>query len=343
MSAARLGLLRCALAALLFGVTTPVAVRLADDTSAPILAGLLYLGAAASVLVTRRAPLDQETLRAGARPLAVAVVAGGLLGPLLLVAGLQRTPAATASLLLNTELVATTVLAAVLFHEHVGRRVAVGTGLVVVAGSVLVGGGADLRVGGLLVVAACVCWGIDNCVTAGLDGVAPEHITLLKGVVAGGTNLVLGLAVGGGLPGAGVVVTALVVGALGYGASITLWVRGARDVGAARGQLVFSSAPFVGVVVAWVAFGDPVTGAQLVALGLAAVGVLLTAESGHQHAHEHEPTAHVHEHAHDDGHHDHEHAEPVPAGRRHVHHHVHPRVVHVHPHVPDLHHRHVHG
>ena len=344
----RLGIVRCALAAALFGATTPLAARLAGDVSAPVLAGLLYLGAAVAVLpFAGRRRVDGAAAVRGTGRLAVAVVAGGLVGPLLLAAGLARTPGATASLLLNLELVATAVLAAAFFGEHLGRRVIVGTVLVVAAGVVLAGtGAADLRLGALLIVAACLCWGLDNCVTAELDDIAPEHVTLAKGVIAGGTNLALGLAIGAGLPGAGHIAAALVIGALGYGASITLWVAGARDLGAARGQLVFSSAPFLGVIVAWIALGDAVRTAELAALVIAAAGVVLVLGSAHQHRHSHEWVEHDHEHTHDDDHHLHGHADEgitMAAGARHSHRHVHEAVVHTHPHVPDLHHRHDHS
>jgi drug/metabolite transporter (DMT)-like permease len=336
-------MVRCSAAAFLFGATTPLATELTDDTSAPILAGLLYLGAALAVLpVVRRRTLEVAELHRGAARLAAAVVAGGLVGPLLLTAGLARTPAATASLLLNLELVATIVLAAVFFGEHIGRRVAGGTVLVVVAGATLAwSGNPELRLGALLVVGACVCWGLDNCVTAELDAVAPEHITLIKGVVAGTTNVLIGLALGDALPGGWTLLGALVVGAFGYGASITLWVAGARDLGAARGQLVFATAPFVGVLVAWVALGDPVLGAEVAALVLAAVDVLGVIGSAHEHPHHHHEVIHEHEHTHDDEHHDHTHHDPD-AGARHTHAHRHRELVHAHPHVPDLHHRHEH-
>jgi len=167
-AAAPRGMARCAAAAALFGATTPLASRLADDTTAPMLAGLLYIGAAIAVApFARRQSVDSAAFRRGGRRLAVAVVAGGFLGPLLLTAGLARTPAATASLLLNLELVATTILAALLFHEHVGRRVATGTVVVAGAGIVLVWSGApEPRLGALLIAGACLCWGLDNCVTA---------------------------------------------------------------------------------------------------------------------------------------------------------------------------------
>lgn len=338
----RRGVARCGLAAVLFGATTPLASRLADETSAPTLAGLLYLGAALAVLpLVGRSARPSAVLREGGRPLAVAVIAGGMLGPLLLTAGLSRTPAATASLLLNRELVATAVLAALFFGEHLGRRVLVGTGLVVVAGVVLGWSDApDLRLGTVLIVGACICWGLDNCVTADLDTVAPEHITLAKGVIAGTTNVLVGVAVSGQVAPVGVVAGALALGAVGYGASITFWVRGARDLGAARAQLVFSSAPFLGVLVAWLVLGDPATGEQAVALVVAAAGTSLVLRSGHHHPHAHVALEHEHEHEHDI-HHQHDH-EGVPGAARHTHRHHHEPVVHAHPHVPDLHHRHPH-
>ena len=343
----RLGVVRCAIAAALFGATTPLAARIADDTSAPLLAGMLYLGAAVAVLpIVGRRRVDRPAVRRGAGRLGVAVVAGGFLGPLLLAAGLSRTPGATASLLLNLELVATTILAALFFGEHLGRRVIAGTVLVVAAGVLLASSNTpELRLGALLVVGACICWGLDNCVTAELDEIAPGHITLAKGAIAGGTNLALGLALGGALPPAPELTGALAIGALGYGASITLWVAGARDLGAARGQLVLSSAPFLGVLVAWLALGDDVRGVEVGALVLAGAGVLTVLRSDHEHPHAHRRLDHEHEHAHDE-HHDHDHSQAsarITTGTRHTHRHIHEPVVHAHPHVPDLHHRHEHA
>lgn len=335
------GAVECGVAAVLFGVTVPLASRIADDTNAPTLAGLLYVGAAITVLpLVRRRAMGASVARRGGRPLIVAVAAGGFLGPVLLMAGLARTPAATASLLLNLELVATTLLAAVLFGEHIGRRIALGSVMVVAAGAALGWSGApELRLGAVLVVAACACWGLDNCVTADLDTVAPHEITLAKGVVAGTTNLMLGVVLGGGLPGLGVVLGAVALGGVGYGASITLWVRGARHLGAARGQLVFSAAPFVGAVVAWAILGDAATRSQVVALVLGVAGVFLVVRSDHEHLHSHAAIEHTHDHDHDVHHQHHESSQPG----RHSHPHRHDPLVHAHPHVPDLHHRHRHA
>ena len=362
----RAGIARCALASLLFGATAPVASRLAGEVGAFTLAGLLYVGAAlavAPVVAHRRRRGAGDRWRRAAGRLAVAVVAGGAAGPVLLAAGLARTPAATASLLLNLELVATTALAWTVFREHVGPRVAAGTGLVLAAGAWLTwdpgAAGPAVRTGALLIAAACTCWAVDNCVTARLDELLPEQVTLAKGVIAGGTSLAVGLATGPA-PGARTVAAALAVGAAGYGASITLWVAGARDLGAARAQLVFATAPFLGAVVAWSAFAEPLTAPQVAAVGLAAAGVALVSRSAHEHEHRHEATIHEHEHAHDDGHHGHRHdghghggdggarhgarrdPPPVRRGGRHRHVHRHDELVHAHGHVPDMHHRHDH-
>jgi drug/metabolite transporter (DMT)-like permease len=340
----RRGVVRCGFAAVLFGISAPAASRLAGEMGAFTLAGLLYLGAALAVapFAARGRPNSRSLVRGGPR-LAAAVVFGGAIGPVLLATGLRDVPAPTASLLLNLELVFTTVLAHFVFREHLGRRVISGTCLVAAAGVVLAWSvGAEFRWGAVLIAAACLCWAIDNCVTANLDELTPAQITLTKGVIAGGANLAIGLALGGSIGGWSLI-AALTVGGFGYGASITLWVAGARDLGAARGQLVFATAPFVGAIVAWTVLADPVTAREMVALVVAAVGVGFVLNTGHEHEHHHEPIEHDHEHVHDDGHHDHEHPGLVVASKvRHQHQHRHEPMAHAHPHVPDLHHHHQH-
>lgn len=341
--ATRRGVLRCLAAAVLFGASAPAASLLAGDLPTLVLAGLLYVGAALAVLPTvmRRRP-SARALRAGGRPLILAVVFGGAIGPALLVAGLGRIPAATASLLLNFELVATVALAALVFHEHLGRRLVAAAALVGLAGVLLVWDpGAAIDAGGLFVVGACVAWGIDNSVTARIDQLSPAQITFAKGAVAGTANLLLGLVVAGAWRvDVDQIAAALAIGALGYGLSITLWVTGARDLGAARGQVIFATAPFVGAAIAWTVLGEPIALVQVLAVPLAAAGVVLSLRTSHEHRHGHATVEHEHEHAHDDGHHGHEHTVPVPG--RHTHRHRHEPVEHVHLHVPDLHHRHPH-
>lgn len=343
----RVGVWRCLGAAVLFGASAPAASVLASDMSALLLAGLLYVGAALAVLPSvRRNPPSRAALREGWGPLTVAVVAGGAVGPALLVLGLARVEASTASILLNLELVATVVLAGLFFGEHLGRRVLLAAGLITAGGVLLVWSPASsVSSGALFVAAACACWGLDNCVTARIEHLSPESVVLAKGAVAGSVNAALGATVAaeaGMSATVGQVAAALVIGAAGYGLSITWWVKGARDLGAARAQVIFATAPFIGALGAWAVLGDVVSGVQIGAVALAATGVWLSIDSSHVHEHRHEPTVHEHEHTHPDEHHDHEH-DGVFVGR-HSHRHAHEgMLVHAHPHVPDLHHHHSHG
>jgi drug/metabolite transporter (DMT)-like permease len=334
------GVIRCGVAAILFGISAPAASRLTVHLDAFSLAGLLYLGAALAVApVAGRTRVTRAAIRTSLPNLALAVVLGGAVGPVLLAIGLGLVPAATASLVLNLELVFTTIVAGVVFREYIGRHVIAGTLLVATGTAVLTwSGGPDLRLGALSIAAACLCWAIDNSATAAIDQIGPSHITLAKGVIAGGTNLIIGLIAGGGLPLAPAL-WALCIGAFGYGASITLWVSGARELGAARGQVVFAAAPFVGAIVAWTIFSDPASARELAAFVLAAFGIALVLRSHHDHRHVHKPVSHAHDHDHDE-HHMHDH-EAVVSGR-HTHHHEHVPAEHRHPHVPDLHHRHRH-
>lgn len=338
----RRGVARCLAAAVLFGASAPAASVLAGDMPTLVLAGLLYLGAALAVLpaVARHRP-STAALRAGGRPLALAVLFGGAIGPVLLVAGLERISAASASLLLNFELVATIALAALVFREHLGRRLLAAVALLALAGVLLVWEpGAAIDLGGLLVIGACIAWGIDNSVTARIDQLRPEQITFAKGAVAGTANLLLGIAVAAAWQvEARQIAAALLIGALGYGLSITLWVKGARDLGAARGQVIFATAPFVGALLSWTLLGESITVLQAVAVPLAAGGVALSLRTSHEHLHRHEVVEHEHEHTHDDHH---QHAHPGGTSERHTHRHRHESVEHSHPHVPDLHHGHTH-
>ena len=284
----------CALAPVLFGAATPATKLLAANVGAVTLAGLLYLGAAAAVApFAVREPRAVATLRQRSR-LLLAVGFGGGLAPVLLVLALDRTPADTVSLFLNLELVATAVIARVFLQEHIGRQAGAGIVVVVLGGVVLAGTAkAGIAVGAVLVAATCVCWGIDNAITTSLDSYTPSQITLAKGLVAGSVNLVIGLILYGA-PDARYVVAALAIGALGYGLSITMWITGARLVGAARGQVIFALAPFIGAVLAWPVNGDHLTVTTMIAFTLSLAGVIIVATSRHAHGHRHEVLEHSH-------------------------------------------------
>jgi drug/metabolite transporter (DMT)-like permease len=239
-------------------------------------------------------------------------------------------------------MVATAVLGVALFREQLGRAGWLGVAGVVVAGAILAGvGGWPGLLAALLVAGACTCWGLDNHLTALIDGITPARSTLVKGAVAGATNLAIGVAGDPLTASPGHVAAALAVGSLSYGASIALYIRSAHELGATRAQAVFASAPFVGAALSFVFLAEPVGLAHAMASPLLVASVAALFWSQHAHPHAHEELEHIHSHRHDDGHHFHDHPGLVP-GTRHSHAHWHERLVHAHPHWPDLHHRHEH-
>lgn len=339
--------------AFLFGASTPIAKLLLGITDPLLLAGLLYLGSGAglALIATGGRSLglgrSEAPLRARDLPwLGAIVLFGGILGPALLMWGLALTPASTGALLLNTEGLATMAIAWVVFRENVDRRIFLGA-MAILAGAVLlswpeeVGTGPRLNWGSVLIVLACVSWGIDNNLTRKLSAADPLQIAMIKGLAAGAVNFALALARGASLPGAATLATAAAVGFFGYGVSLVFFVLGLRHLGAARTGAYFSTAPFIGAALALPLFGEMPTLALTGAALLMGIGVYLHLAEAHDHEHLHEPLEHEHRHVHDI-HHQHEHAPDAPPGESHSHWHRHPRVLHKHPHYPDLHHRHQH-
>jgi drug/metabolite transporter (DMT)-like permease len=341
------------IAAGLFGLSTPAAKVLVGSTHPVVLAGLLYCGAGIGVALLRKLPWtmfgssnapEAALSRADLPWLAGAVVAGGVLGPILLLVGLARTGASTASLLLTLEGVATALMAWFIFHESFDRRIAIGMLCLAAGALVLSWSGAptlESVVGPLAIVGACVAWGLDNNLTRKISLADPLQIVTLKGTIAGPINLLLGIAAGGALPDLLSGLAASVVGFLCYGVSLALFVLALRHLGTARTAAYFSTAPFFGAVAAVIALHESVT-YQLVAAGaLMAVGVWLHVTEQHDHEHTHDRQEHTHAHVHDETHH-HSHGPNDPAGEPHTHRHAHQPLKHSHPHMPDMHHQHRH-
>jgi drug/metabolite transporter (DMT)-like permease len=336
--------------AALFGASTPLAKLLLGAVEPWLLAGVLYVGAGLGLALVRpwlrrlgegaeEAPLQ----RADMPWLAAVVLFGGILGPVLLMLGLARTGAATAALLLNLESLATLAIAWLVFREHVDRRIFAGavailTGAVVLSWS---GGEVGLDWGALLIAGACLSWGLDNNLTRKLSAADPVQIAMVKGLVAGPVNLLLAFAQGASLPAASPLFGGLLVGFLGYGASLALFILALRHLGTARTGAYFATAPFIGALLAIPTFGEPLTPRLLVAGGFMLLGVWLHLTERHEHEHAHKPIEHEHPHIHDE-HHRHVHEPEHPPGEPHTHRHRHARLVHRHPHFPDFHHRHAH-
>jgi drug/metabolite transporter (DMT)-like permease len=332
-------------AAVLFGAGTPIAKMLLGDVSPWLLAGLLYCGSGLGlglIRIVRRSPAVRMP-RSDLSPLVGAIVAGGMVGPVLLMLGLSHMPASEASLLLNAESVFTAVLAWWVFKENVDRRIAIGM-LAIVAGAVLISVPSGAILGSPLpavaILGACLAWGLDNNLTRKVALTDATWLACVKGLVAGPVNLLLAFAFGAHLSSAWSVAAAMAVGFVAYGLSLVLFIVGMRHVGTARAGAYYSIAPFFGALLA-VALGDAVTWPLVAGGTLMAIGVWLHLSERHEHTHRHSSVTHEHWHT-DDQHHQHRHSEPVPAGTWHQHEHSHEPVAHTHEHFPDAHHRHRH-
>lgn len=355
----RRGLVAGLLAAVFFGLSAPLISVISGEASPLMIAALLYAGAALALLVVRaavgRQQAESPVQRRDLAPLMGLTVLGGIVGPVCLVQGLTLLSAGSASLLLNLEAVFTMLIAVLIGREHLSRNGLIAAALIV-AGAVFLSegslGGTTVQ-GGLLIGAACLAWGIDNNLSQRLSLRNPLQISLLKALGASVPMLLLAMGLGQRFPAGPALLTALAIGAVGYGLSIWLDLLALRELGAAREAVVFATAPFVGVVFSVLVLREAFTIHQALASLLMMVGVGVLFRDDHNHRHHHAALRHAHRHHHDpaggDPHHIHDHRleDLPPQGSRgpywHAHDHIHEPIDHDHPHVSDAHHRHRHG
>lgn len=336
-------------AAGLFGASTPFAKLLTGDMPPVLLAGLLYLGSGIGLTLARLVRdrgFKSSGLPATEWPwLLGAIFFGGVLGPVALMFGLISTSGSTASLLLNLEAVLTAVIAWVVFKENADKRIVLGMAAIV-AGGIALGWQGDAAsqssvLGPMLVALACLCWAIDNNLTRKVSASDALFIAGIKGLIAGTVNTVLALGMSAAVPDFATVSATMLLGLLGYGISLVLFVLALRGLGTARTGAYFSTAPFIGAAVALFVFAEATSLAFWFAAALMVLGVWLHLTEHHAHEHVHQEMEHEHAHSHDE-HHQHSHAYGWSGSGKHSHHHKHAVVTHSHPHYPDIHHRHSH-
>jgi drug/metabolite transporter (DMT)-like permease len=345
------GILLAILSAILFGASTPLAkLVLGTGVSPWLLASLLYLGSGIGLAIVHAArrtfgsgAAEAPLVRADLPWLALVILCGGAIAPVLLMAGLATTPASTASLLLNLEGLATLAIAWLVFRENVDRRLLIGAAAILGGAALLSwrGGPAGGGLGMLAIAGACLAWGIDNNLTRKLSGADPVQIAMLKGLAAGAVNLVLALTLGASMPTPSLIGGAALIGFLGYGVSLVMFVLALRHLGTARSGAYFSTAPFIGALLSIALFGEPITMPLVTAGLLMGIGLWLHLTESHGHEHVHEALDHEHRHVHD-SHHQHDHMPGIATGEPHNHWHRHAPIIHRHAHYPDLHHRHRH-
>lgn len=337
------------LAAVCYGVSAPASKLLLQKISPPLMAALLYLGAglgmgAVSMLQKGRGKASEARIGGKDLPYIAGMILLDIAAPICLMLSLQLASPASVSLLNNFEIVATALIAWLLFKEAIGRRLWAAIALISAA-SVLLSVD-DLRAfsfspGALLALLACLFWGLENNCTRMLSLKNPLEIVILKGFGSGTGALLVAFLTRNLRFDALYAGFAMLLGLFAYGLSIWFYIRAQRELGAARTSAYYAFAPFVGVLVSWLIFGQQLSLSFAAALVLMLLGAWAAASERHSHLHVHERLSHEHSHNHQDGHHSHAHNPPFTG--THSHPHVHEKMAHAHPHTPDLHHTHAHG
>lgn len=314
-----------------------------------LLAGLLYLGSGIGlqiILLSQRQSTFSELRKLASRQklkLLGAIIAGGILAPLCLTFGIQTGTAFEVSLLLNLETVATTIIAWLFFHEHIGARVWIGKVLLLIgAGFITLQpiNGVIFSRSALLILAACLFWGIDNNLTRDVEDLPPTVLASVKGWTAGAFNTLLAIFLGQTAITTGHALTSLSIGAFSYGVSLVFFVKALREIGSARASTYFAAGPFFGMLAALLLLGEQPSVFQWASAAFMAAGLWALYGERHGHRHTHEAIRHSHSHLHDE-HHQHAH-NGMEGPEPHDHEHVHEPITHSHVHWPDIHHRHQH-
>lgn len=287
MSERRASIVWALLAAALYAISSPVSKALLDDVSPTMMAALLYLGAGLGMLllglVRRRAGLgeSERRLTRSDLPYTVGIIALDIAAPICLMAGLATTTSANASLLNNFEIVATSLIALLVFREAISRRLWLAIGLITLSSLILSfedASSLSFSSGSLLVLAACVCWGFENNCTRMMSQSDPLEIVVLKGFGSGLGSLAIAFAAGESIPAPPYVLGALLLGFLAYGLSIFFYVYAQRQLGAAKTSAYYAIAPFIGAGLSLVLFRTWPEPAFWVALAIMAAGAYLAAE-----------------------------------------------------------------
>jgi drug/metabolite transporter (DMT)-like permease len=339
------GVVLALLSAMLFGASTPLLQRVGVNVGGWLTAACLYAGAGVMGFLLRADAAREAKVRREHWPrLAAMALFGAVLGPASLAWGLQHTSGVGASLMLTSEAIFTATLAALLYGEHISRRVAAAISILTLGGACVALDGAEggtmQLLGVLAVLGATVAWGMDNTLSRSLAHLDPDQVVWSKALLGCACSLLLAAAAGQTNVSLKSALLLMAIGAAGYGASLRFYLLAQRSIGAARTGSVFATAPFIGALMAWSmgerSFSSWLAGGAI----LMAVGVLVHTLERHQHEHAHEAIEHEHAHSHADGHHAHRHV-PMPV-EEHSHWHRHDPQRHEHPHAPDLHHSHSH-
>ncbi len=264
-SSSKRGLLCALLAAAFYALNAPLSKLLLQSVAPTMLAALLYLGAGLGMAILhgagKRRALNrqEEPLTARELPYTIGMVLLDIAAPIALMVGLSRTSAANAALLNNFEIVATSLIARLVFGEAISRRLGLGIALVTLSSMILSFQDVSsfaFSTGSLFVLLACVCWGFENNCTRRLSSKNPVEIVVIKGIFSGLGSLVVALCLGESLPSPVHALGALGLGFVAYGLSIVFYIYAQRELGAAKTSAYYAIAPFIGVALSLIIFAE---------------------------------------------------------------------------------------
>lgn len=325
MKAKKLATIYAILAATLYAINVPVSKLLLNHVEPTMMAAFLYLGAGLGLLLYGAIEKiigkndSEEPLTKKELPYTVAMVVLDIVAPILLMLGITMTNSANVSLLNNFEIVATSIIALVIFKEVISRKLWFAIALVTIASIVLTFEGAGsftFNQGSLFVLGASLCWGFENNCTKMISNKSSVEIVVIKGTFSGLGSLVVALVLGEQIPAIQWMICVLALGFVAYGLSIHFYIMAQKDLGAAKTSAFYSVAPFLGVAFSMILLNERPSIQFYVALVIMVVSTCFMVKDTIelQHTHEHEHT-HTHEHRHGDIVHTHEHT--------HVHTHLH--------------------
>lgn len=307
------------LAAVFYAVNVPFSKQLLQDVPPTFMASFLYFGAGIGVgimyLFHWSNEQKEERLTKDNLPYTIGMVLLDIFAPIFLMLGVSIGSSANASLLGNFEIVATTLIALLIFKETVSKRLWTAILFITISSIILSfegSGSFHFSLGSLFVLLATICWGMENNCTRKISEKSTYQIVTIKGLFCGLGSFVVASVVGETLPSARYIILAMLLGFVAYGLSIFLYIRAQRDLGAAKTSAYYAVAPFIGTFLAFVINGEQLSVAYLVGLFFMIIGTLFvvadTLVKNHSHlhthliTHTHDGSTHTHVITHEHGH-----------------------------------------
>lgn len=337
------------LAAALFGMSAPFSKLLLNKLSPYLLSALLYLGAGIGMLIIhfarkmRKVNVVEANLTRHELKYIVLMVILDIIAPILLLIGLANTSSSVASLLNNFEIVATSLIALLIFKETIGKRLWISILFITISSIILSFDDVTsftFSWSSILILLAAISWGFENNCTRKLSIKDPLQVVIIKGFGSGIGALLIAFYLNDFSISLVYILLALLLGFFAYGLSIYFYVNAQRHLGASRTSAYYAIAPFIGVGLSFIIFQEPIKNSFIIALVIMLLGTYFAINEKHSHIHIHEFIEHEHKHNHVDGHHSHIHDYEVKGEHSHLH--THERLKHIHEHTPDIHHSHSH-